>query len=104
MLEARVAKLEADLGHIQRDLTSVQSDLKTLLATVSEIRANTATLIERTAHLATREWVGMRIFTAGTVVVLLLGSAIGFAPRLQAFLGNAAPPASGGQAASPTSR
>ena len=89
MLAARVAKLEADIAHIQRDLTAIQADLKTILATISDIRSSTATLVERTSHLATRERVGIRLFGAGTLIVLLLAGALGFAPKLQALLGTA---------------
>lgn len=92
MLEARVAKLEADVAHIQRDVAAVQAELKTVVSILGDLRTNSATLIERTGHPATGEWVGMRVFAAGTVVVLLLGGAVGFAPRLQAFLGQASQP------------
>lgn len=89
MLAARVAELDADIAHIQRDLTAVQADLKTILATVSDIRSSNATLVERTGHLATREWVGLRLFAAGTIIVVLLAGAVGFAPKLQGLLGTA---------------
>ena len=91
MLEARVAKLEADLGHIQRDVTSLQTELKSIHTMVSDIRANTATLVERSSHLATREWVMWRFFGAFVLLITIMVALIGNGPRLQALFGLASP-------------
>jgi hypothetical protein len=87
MLLARVAKLESDVEHIRRDVTSVQADLKTVLAGVADIRVNSATVVERTQHLATREWVMWRLLGAFLLLVAAFGAVVGYAPRLQSALG-----------------
>jgi hypothetical protein len=84
-LLARVAKLESDVEHIRRDI----ADMKVVLAIIPEIRANLATLLERTQHLATREWVMWRLFGAFLLLAATMTAVVGYAPRLQAIFGTA---------------
>jgi len=81
-LESRVARLEADIGHMQRDLNELRSDMKTALATLTR-------LDERLSHLATREWVMWRFFSASVLLVAVAVALAGYAPRLQAIFGTA---------------
>lgn len=89
MLEARVAKLEADVAHIQRDVSAIQAELKTITALLNEVRTSTATMVERSTHLATREWTLRYMFYAGVFLATLGLGAAGYAPKLQAILGTA---------------